>query len=298
MKSISTRTILDFLDSYQDFEAFEVFGPSSLQNIKSFSLVFVNDLLKVPPLEGKYEHVLFLAKEPFLTRATCQVLLVDNPRLRFAQIVNKFFYSPEFTGVASTALCSIHSIISSSASIGEYSVIEDGVIIGDEVKIGHHTVICRDVKIGDRSQIGSNSVIGTTGLGFERDENLNPIRIPHLGGVVIGNDVEVGSCVTIARGTIDNTCIDNMVKIDDHVFIAHNVLIGARSILVAGCEVSGSVQIGEDCWIGPLSTIRDGVIVGRKSIVGMGAVVTKNVGDNKTVAGNPARQFQNKITGS
>ena len=241
---------------------------------------------------------MFLSKETFDAHPTCRVIQVKNPRLRFAQVINALFLKPESRGISPTAVCSSTSSISTTASIGEFTVVEDGVFIGDNVVIGHHTVICRGSVIGDRSQIGSNSVIGTTGLGFERDENFNPIRLPHLGGVVIGNDVEVGSCVTIARGTIDNTCIDNMVKIDDHVFIAHNVLIGARSILVAGCEVSGSVQIGEDCWIGPLSTIRDGVIIGRKSIVGMGAVVTKNVGDNKTVAGNPARQFQNKITGS
>ena len=291
MKSISTRTILDFLESDQDFEAFEISGPSSLSRIQSFSLVFVNDVSKIPPLESEYEYVLFLAKEAFTTRPTCQVVEVDNPRLRFAQIVQRFFVTAGFTGVAGTAICSNQSVISKSASIGEYAVIEDGVILGDDVQIGHHTVICRNVQIGDRSKIGSNSVIGTTGLGFERDENFNPVRIPHLGGVVIKNDVEIGSCVTIARGTIDNTCIDNMVKIDDHVFIAHNVMIGARSILVAGCEVSGSVEIGEDCWIGPLSTIRDGVLVGRKSIIGMGAVVTKDVGENTTVAGNPARRF-------
>jgi UDP-3-O-[3-hydroxymyristoyl] glucosamine N-acyltransferase len=291
MKAISTKTILDFLESDHNFESFEVSGPSSLQNVKSFSLVFVNDVLNVPPLDEEYEYVLFLAKETFVTRPSCQVVQVDNPRLKFAQIVGKFFTTTEFKGIASTAICSVESVISKSASIGEYAVIEDGVILGDDVQIGHHTVISRNVQIGDRSQIGSNSVIGTTGLGFERDENFNPIRIPHLGGVVIKNDVEIGSCVTIARGTIDNTYIDNMVKIDDHVFIAHNVTIGARSILVAGCEISGSVQIGQDCWIGPLSTIRDGLLIGQKSIVGMGAVVTKNVAANKTVAGNPAREF-------
>ena len=291
MKSISTEEILNFLDSNQDLKSFEISGPSSLQNIKSFSLVFVNDALRAPPLDGNYEYVLFLAKETFITRPTCQVLKVDNPRLRFAQIVGKFFSPMQFAGVAGTAICSDKSVISKSASIGEYAVIEDGVILGDDVKIGHHTVICQNVQIGDRAQIGSNSVIGTTGLGFERDENNVPIRIPHLGGVVIEEDVEIGSCVTIARGTIDNTFIDSMVKIDDHVFIAHNVTIGSRSILVAGCEISGSVQIGEDCWIGPLATIRDGILVGRQSIVGMGAVVVKNVANNTTVAGNPAREF-------
>jgi UDP-3-O-[3-hydroxymyristoyl] glucosamine N-acyltransferase LpxD len=291
MTPVSASSIINFLNLERDFEDFEVLGPSSIRNIRSFSIVFINNVVDIPVVQGDFEYVLFLSKKTFNVHPTCHVLQVENPRLRFAQIVNALFLKPESRGISQTAVCSSTSSISISALIGEFSVVEDDVVIGDHVVIGHHTVIGRGSVIGDRSQIGSNSVIGTTGLGFERDENFNPIRIPHLGGVVIGKDVEVGSCVTIARGTIDNTCIDNMVKIDDHVFIAHNVLIGARSILVAGCEVSGSVQIGQDCWIGPLSTIRDGLIIGQKSIIGMGAVVTKNVGDSKTVAGNPAREF-------
>jgi UDP-3-O-[3-hydroxymyristoyl] glucosamine N-acyltransferase len=291
MTPVLASSIMDFLNLKQDFEDFEVHGPSSIRNIKSFSIVFINKVSDIPLVQGDFIYVLFLSKETFDAHSTCHVIQVENPRLRFAQIVNALFLKPESRGISSTAVCSSTSSISISASIGEFSVVEDDVIIGNNVVIGHHTVISRGSVIGDRSQIGSNSVIGTTGLGFERDENFNPIRIPHLGGVVIKEDVEIGSCVTVARGTIDNTFIDSMVKIDDHVFIAHNVAIGARSILVAGCEISGSVQIGEDCWIGPLATIRDGVLVGRQSVVGMGAVVTKDVASNTTVAGNPAREF-------
>lgn len=291
MTPVPASSILKFLNLKQDFEDFEVLGPSSIQNIKSFSIVFINNAADIPVVQGDFQYVLFLSKKTFDVHPTCHVFQVENPRLRFAQILNALFLKPESRGISTTAVCSSTSSISLTASIGEFTVVEDDVVLGDNVVIGHHTVICRGSVIGDRSQIGSNSVIGTTGLGFERDENFNPIRIPHLGGVVIDNDVEIGSCVTIARGTIDNTYIDNMVKIDDHVFIAHNVMIGARSILVAGCEISGSVQIGEDCWIGPLSTIRDGVLIGRMSIIGMGAVVTKDVGENTTVAGNPAKSF-------
>jgi UDP-3-O-[3-hydroxymyristoyl] glucosamine N-acyltransferase len=290
--STTAREIANFLLHEGEFEDFAIITASSLRNIKNYSLVFVNDTTQIPTFESDVEFILFLAKNLFSAPKNSIVLQVDNPRLRFAQVVKEFFVSARIHGVSITSRCSSESVISESATVGEFSVIEDGVVIGDEVVIGHHTVICSGVVIGNRSQIGSNSVIGTSGLGFEKDHNGIPVRIPHIGGVVIGNDVEIGSCVVIARGTIDDTIIEDFTKIDDHVFIAHNVRIGSKSILVAGSEVSGSVQVGEECWIGPLSTIRDGLIIGKKSVVGMGAVVTKDVPENVTVAGNPARIFK------
>lgn len=287
----TARQIAAFLRLDIGFDDFEITWPSSINNLHNNSVVFVNDISKLLAITNLTQYVLFLTKENSISIPFCQVLQVDNPRLRFAQVISHFFVKPETQRIAETAICSEDAIISNSATIGEYTVIEEGVYIGEDVRIGHHTVICSNTKIGDGCQIGSNSVIGTVGLGLERDENRIPIRIPHLGNVVIGKDVEIGSCVTVARGTIDSTNIEDMVKIDDHVFIAHNVRIGHRSILVAGCEVSGSVAIGEDCWIGPLSTIRDGLIIGSGSTVGMGAVVTKDVEKETTVAGNPARKF-------
>lgn len=291
MRSTTAKEIAAFLNAKFSFDDFEITGPCSLNNLRSFSVAFVTESSKLSSLRNPCKYVLFLATDDSINLPFCQVVRVTNPRLKFAEVVTKFFVEPEVEGIARTAVCSTRATISNSATIGEYTVVEDGVTIADDVRIGHHTVICRNTVIGEGSKIGSNSVIGTTGLGFERDEHGVPIRIPHLGNVKIGNDVEIGSCVTIARGTIDSTQINDMVKIDDHVFIAHNVQIGFRSILVAGCEVSGSVKIGDDCWVGPLSTIRDGLTIGSKSFVGMGSVVTKDVEQGTTVAGNPARIF-------
>jgi UDP-3-O-[3-hydroxymyristoyl] glucosamine N-acyltransferase len=287
----SAKEIAAFLGVDSAFDDFEINGPCSIKNIRSFSVAFVTDFSKLSFLRNTCKYVLFLAADDSINLPFCQVIRVENPRLKFAQVVSKFFVDPEVDEIASTAICSRRATISDSATIGEYTVVEDGVTIGDHVRIGHHTVICKNTEIGDGSQIGSNSVIGSMGLGLARDEHGVPIRIPHLGNVRIGKEVEIGSCVTIARGTIDSTQINDMVKIDDHVFIAHNAQIGSRSILVAGCEISGSVEIGDDCWIGPLSTIRDGLTIGSKSIIGMGSVVTKNVEQETTVAGNPARKL-------
>jgi UDP-3-O-[3-hydroxymyristoyl] glucosamine N-acyltransferase len=292
VRSTTANEIAAFLGVDSAFDDFEINGPSSINRLRSFSVAFVTDFSKLSSLKNASKYVLFLASDDSITIPFCQIIRVENPRLKFAQVVSRFFVEFEAEGIATTAICSSSATISDSVTIGEYTVVEDGVTIGDHVRIGHHTVICKNTEIGDGSQIGSNSVIGSVGLGLVRDEHGVPIRIPHLGNVKIGKEVEIGSCVTIARGTIDSTQISDMAKIDDHVFIAHNVLIGFRSILVAGCEISGSVEIGDDCWIGPLSTIRDGLTIGSKSIVGMGSVVTKNVEQETTVAGNPARKFR------
>ncbi len=270
---------------------FEVRGPSSLNNPKEYTISFISRSKLEGDLRSEFNSTLFLVTETFTSSINLPWLRVDNPRLRFAQVMTRFFVHPIEPSISATAICHPTSTVSKLAMIGEYTVVEENVIIGDYVQIGHHVVIHANTKIGDRSAIGSNTVIGSIGFGFEFDHNATPIRIPHFGGVIIGEDVEIGSCTSIARGTIDNTTIGSFVKIDDHVFVAHNVNIGPRSILVAGSEINGSVQIGEDCWIGPLSTIRDGLIIGQSSIVGMGAVVTRDVPRGTTVAGNPARKF-------
>jgi len=290
----SAWEIAAFLGLDVAFPDFEINGPSSLSNPKSFSVAFANQNMTYVDFNSELSDILILARQDFSSNIEIPVLIVDNPRLRFAQVVWKYFSVTEPSGISRTAICSDAAMISKSATIGEFTIIENGVTIGDHVVIGHHTVIHANTMIGNGARIGSNTVIGTLGLGFERDENNILLRLPHVGNVIIDEDVEIGSCVTIARGTIDSTHIGSMVKIDDHVFIAHNVNIGARSILVAGCEVSGSVQLGEDCWIGPQSTIRDGLIIGSYSTVGMGSVVTKNVDPRTVVAGNPARVLKQK----
>ena len=137
--------------------------------------------------------------------------------------------------------------------------------------------------------------IGTQGFGFERDEHGVPVRIPHLGEVRLGLDVEIGACTVIARGTIGDTIIGDHVKLDDHVFVAHNVEIGESTLVVAGAVICGSVKIGKRCWIGANSTIKEHVKIGDDAFVGMGAVVLDDVAENAVVVGNPARFLRNNL---
>jgi len=133
---------------------------------------------------------------------------------------------------------------------------------------------------------GDNTVIGGSGFGWYGDP---PTRFPHIGGVWFGDSVELGSCVTIDRGAIEDTRIGNYVKIDNGVHVGHNAVIGDSTKLAAHCVIGGSAQIGEYCWIGLGAQIKNQVKIGDRVTVGMGAIVVKDVPDRVTVIGNPAR---------
>jgi UDP-3-O-[3-hydroxymyristoyl] glucosamine N-acyltransferase len=113
--------------------------------------------------------------------------------------------------------------------------------------------------------------------------------MPHVAGVYIGDHVVIGALNTVASGTIHPTVVEDYVKTDDHVHIAHNCHIGARTLITACAELSGSVVVGPDCWIGPNASVRDGVDIGAKAFVGIAANVVGPVSAGETVMGNPAR---------
>jgi len=176
-----------------------------------------------------------------------------------------------------------------SARIGQGVVLGNGVEIGRNTVIHHNVVIGDDVIIGDNCVIKSCAVIGEDGFGFERDEDGIPIRLVHLGRVIIGNDVEIGSLTTVCRGTLGDTIIHDHVKVDDHVHIAHNVVVHMGAMIIACAEVSGGVEIGAQAWVGPNSSVIQKLKIGEKSTVGIGANVIRAVEAGAVVAGNPAR---------
>jgi len=139
---------------------------------------------------------------------------------------------------------------------------------------------------GCPERLGENSVIGGDGFGWY---GTPPKRFPHIGGIVFGEEVEIGSCTTIDRGSLGDTVIGSYVKIDNGVHVGHNAVVGDRSILTAHCIIGGSASIGEDCWIGLGAIIKNQIKVGDGATVGMGAIVVKDVPAGVTVVGNPAR---------
>lgn len=184
--------------------------------------------------------------------------------------------------------------IASTARIGSNVAIGDGCEIGEHVVIEANCVIHSGTRIGAHSRIRSNASIGSDGFGFERLEDQTPIRFVHLGGVRIGEHVEIGACTAVARGTLQDTIIEDHAKIDNLVHVAHNCVIRKGAFVIAGTILSGSVQVGENAWIAPNSSIRQKLEIGPQSLVGLGAVVTKPVEAGTIVAGNPARVLKKK----
>ena len=213
-------------------------------------------------------------------------LISENPRLDFIRVLS--FLDEEFGFATYNYPSDIHP----SVKMGQNVVIENGCTIAENVIIEHNVVIHAGTRIGKNSRIRSCSSIGSDGFGFERIETGIPLRFPHLGGVVIGEDVEVGSCTAIARGTLSNTVIDDYVKIDNLVHIAHNCHIKRGAFIIACAELSGGVIIGENAWIAPNSCTNQKITIGDNSLVGLGAVVTKNVEARTVVAGNPAKKIR------
>ena len=220
----------------------------------------------------------------------------EKPQELFAKWLTFFvrnFESKPF-GVEKTAVVHSKSKVHTTAYIGHFSVIEEGVKIGENSFVGHHSVIGSGTLIGKNVSIKPHCVIGQTGFGFVKDESKVPIRIPHVGWVEISDYAEIGSFTTVCRGTLGATKIMNNAKVDDLVHIAHNVTIKERAIIVACAGIMGSTIVGEDTWIGAGSVLRDGITIGSDITVGMGAVVTKDVLDGNTVVGNPAKPIKPK----
>ncbi len=222
------------------------------------------------------------------------IILSDNPRYRFAEILDAVVTTTDLRGrlvydevrhayIGSNVMIDSSATVESGASIGSNSRLEAGAYVMTGARLGPN------VTVGRNSVIKENCVVGGWGYGYALSPGKRPLRLPHLGGVVIGDHCEVGSFTTVCSGTIEPTIIKDYAKIDDHVHIAHNVIIEEDAMVVACAEVSGSVRVGKRSWLGPNCAIIDRISIGDDCVVGMGAVVLKSLPDGSVVAGNPAR---------
>jgi len=227
----------------------------------------------------------------------CQVakLVMDNPYLGYARAATLFSLpSSKLPGLHPTAWVSPEAIVVASASIGAHTVIEAGAVIGEEVIIGPGCIIESGVQIGDHCHLRANvtlcantrlgkhvlihpgAVIGSDGFGLANDAGTW-IKVPQLGGVVIGDQVEIGANTTIDRGALEDTVIGQGVKLDNQVQIAHNVQIGEHTA-IAGCVgIAGSTRIGRHCMIaGGVGIVGHLEIVDNVQITG-GSIVLQSI---------------------
>jgi len=243
-----------------------------------------------------------------IKQASKTIIRTEDPSLAFARIVS--FIAPaqvkHHSGVHSSAILGKDVVLGKNVAIGAYTVIEDNVVVGDNTVlysgcfVGHHTKIGNDtliysnvslrekLSIGNRVIIHSGTVIGSDGFGYATIKGEH-YKIPQLGTVIIEDDVEIGSNVTIDRARFDKTFIGKGTKIDNLVHIAHNVIVGENSIIVAQAGISGSTVIGKGATLAGQAGLVGHITVGDGAIIAAQAGVTKSVPPNTTVSGYPAK---------
>jgi len=215
-------------------------------------------------------------------------ILVENPRLAFIKALQAFFEVKPAKGVHPSAYIHPEAKVHESASVGAFAYVGKSTI-GEDTIIHSNVAIYDGITIGANVLIHSGTVIGADGFGFEKDDEGNVFKFPHVGGVLIEDNVEIGANTCVDRGVLDDTILRKGSKVDNLVHIAHNVEIGENSFVIANAMVAGSVKVGEGVWIAPSASIINGVSIGDKALVGMAALVTKSVPENEIWTGVPAR---------
>jgi UDP-3-O-[3-hydroxymyristoyl] glucosamine N-acyltransferase len=219
------------------------------------------------------------------------ILFYKNPKLAFIRILNQCFIFKSEAVIDKSAKIDPAAKIANNVSIGTFAVIGK-CEIGANSSIGANTIIYDSTKIGENVKIGSSCDIGSEGFGFVKDDKGNLVRFPHIGGVIIEDDVEIFPFCDVSRGSLASTIIRRGAKLSFQVHIAHNCDIGKNCILTAAARVAGSAKIKENCVLGNGSVVRDKVIVGKNVHIGVGAVVVKDIPDNVTIVGNPAEEIE------
>ena len=237
---------------------------------------------------------------PALQDAAAQrgaVIVSDDPYLYFARLTQ--WWRTEHDAPAAAAIhpqASIHpgAVIGPGVDVAAFAVIGEGAVVGAGARIGAHavlgrgsqvgagTVLCPRVTLGDRCVVGarcilhSGVVIGADGFGFAPHKG-QWIKIEQLGAVRIGDDVEIGANTCIDRGALDDTVIENGVKLDNLIQIGHNVRIGAHTAMAGNAGVAGSATIGAHCTVGGGAIVLGHLTVGDKVHISAASVVTRSI---------------------
>lgn len=283
-----------------------VTGVCGIKEAKEGDITFVANSRYLSLMNETRASAIITSKD--VKKAPKPIIRTEDPSIAFAKMVS--LMAPNEVkkpkGIHPTAVIGEKVKIGRNVAIQAYAVIEDNVEIKDNtilcagVFVGHHTKIGKDcmvypyviirerVSIGSRVIIHSGTVIGSDGFGFSTVKGVHH-RIPQIGSVIIEDDVEIGANVTIDRARFDKTLIKKGTKIDNLVQIAHNVVIGEHSIIVAQSGISGSTTVGNNVTLAGQAGIIGHVSIGDNVIIAARAGVTKSIPSNACVSGFPAK---------
>jgi len=283
----------------------KVLGVCGVEHAAAAHVAYVEDERRLA--EGERGPALALIAPLEIRDAAKPLLRVANPRLAYARAA-ALLHPPKRlpAGIAPSAKIGRNVELGEGVAVGAYSVIGEGaklgrsvqihplVVVGREVVVGEETVIFshvtlyQGVRLGARVIVHAGSVIGSEGFGYAQDGDRH-VLVPHLGTVVIEDDVEIGANVTIDRATTGATLIGSGTKIDNLVQVAHNVKIGRNCILAGQVGISGSVRLGDGVIMAGQAGIIDHVSVGDGARGAARAAIMTDVPAGTVVMGSPAR---------
>jgi UDP-3-O-[3-hydroxymyristoyl] glucosamine N-acyltransferase len=235
------------------------------------------------------------------------LIRVEDPRAAFVKILAVYqAQKPRRIGISERAFIASDAVIGENVYIGDFALIESGVTVGDHTaiyphtvigagsNIGQHTTIHYGVKIYEDTVVGNHciihagAVIGADGFGFALQADRHYEKIEQTGNVVIEDHVEIGANTTIDKATMGSTIIRKGAKLDNLIQIAHNVVVGENTVIVAQTGIAGSTKIGKNCIIGGQVGIIDHLTIGNNVKIAAQSGIGNNVADNMMMFGAPA----------
>lgn len=300
-KKIKLKDIIEFLGThvinvFGDIEHISIKYLKPIDRADEKTLDWINETLpsKQELTEKSIAPVIITdrsVKYSDIIKTQQKVLIhVNNPKLAIALIGNNFFSPKVFFGIHPTAVIHPQAIIGENVTIGPHTYIGKS-IIGNHSSLLGNNFIDDGVKIGCNVEIQAGVIIGNEGHNYIVNEKQERIKFPHIGGVIIEDRVEIGGNTFISRGVLSDTIIKSGTKIAQLVYIGANVQIGPNCAIRPNVMISGSVIIGSNVVLAPSSTIREHKILGNNVFIGLGAVVTKDVPENETWVGIPAKKI-------
>ena len=281
---------------------------SDLENSSKNDISFFNSLKYLSTLKKSHvKYVITVDKFSNVIKKYCTPIVVNHVLKSVAEITNLFYPSslddavdyfvqkPSIKNYKNVkfgynTLIGKNVKIGLNTIIGHNTIVESNVVIGSKCVIGNNVLIKNSI-IGNNVRILDGSVIGKKGFGFLPDKNKN-IRYPHIGIVIIEDNVEIGCNNTIDRGSISNTIIEKNTFLDNQVHIAHNVKIGKNCIITGQVGFAGSTTVGSNVLIGGQAGISGHLKIGNNVQIGGGSGVIKNIPDNTKVMGYPAKNMR------
>ncbi len=260
-------------------------------------------------LETTKASIVIIKPDIERTNKNATYIICDNPGKAIQTIISKYF-NPEFklSGIDNSAFIHPEAEVDSSAAIGKNVIISAGCKIGARTKIFHNTVIMDNCKIGDDCLIHSNvsirehcemgnnviihcnTVIGSDGFGYKTDEKGIYKKVPQIGNVIIEDDVELGSNMSVDRAAFGSTIIKKGAKIDNLVQIGHNVVVGENTVVSGQAGISGSTKVGNNCILAGQVGLAGHIEIGDGVIIGAQSGTAKSIEKPGMYFGSPAKE--------